>query len=240
MPLKVELHAHTSDDPFDAIPHSSIALLDRAAALGYQALAITLHDKQIDLGPLRAHAEVRGLVLIPGIERTIEGKHVLLLNFSARAEGVTTFEALARLRSEEPGLVVAPHPFYPLGSSLGKTLDRFPALFDAVEVNAMHARGADFNQAAIRWAAAHGKPLVGNGDIHRLAQLGTTYSLVDAAPDAQAICDAIRAGRVEVRSARLGWIKTLTIFLDIVVVWLWRSAVRRARPGAAADIALEP
>jgi predicted metal-dependent phosphoesterase TrpH len=238
VPLKVELHAHTSDDPHDSIPHSSIELLDRASALGYQALAITLHDKQIDLGPLRAHAEARGLVLIPGVERTIEGKHVLLLNFSARAEGITTFDALARLRTEEPGLVVAPHPFYPLGCSLGNTLDRFPALFDAVEVNALHARGVDFNQAAIRWAAAHGKPLVGNGDVHRLAQLGTTYSLVDAAPDARAICEAIRAGRVEVRSARLSWIKTLTVFLDIVVVWLWTSAVRREP--RAPDIALEP
>ena len=33
-------------------------------------------------------------------------------------------------------------------------------------------------------------PLVGNGDVHRLHQLGTTYSLVDAIPDADAICAA--------------------------------------------------
>ena len=40
--------------------------------------------------------------------------------------------------------------------------------------------------------------MIGNGDVHRLEQLGTTYSLVDAAPDADAICAAIAAGRVEV------------------------------------------
>jgi hypothetical protein len=33
--------------------------------------------------------------------------------------------------------------------------------------------------------------------------MGTTYSLVDAPRSADAICDAIRAGRVEVRSTPL-------------------------------------
>jgi hypothetical protein len=40
--------------------------------------------------------------------------------------------------------------------------------------------------------------LVGNGDVHRLEQLGTTFTLVDAEPTADAICDAIAAGRVQV------------------------------------------
>ena len=33
----------------------------------------------------------RGVVLIPGIERTIEGKHVVLLNFSRATEEVHQF-----------------------------------------------------------------------------------------------------------------------------------------------------
>jgi hypothetical protein len=48
-------------------------------------------------------------------------------------------------------------------------------------------------------------PLVGNGDVHQLEQLGTTYSLVDTSdrPTANAVCAAIRDGRVEVRSQPL-------------------------------------
>jgi hypothetical protein len=42
--------------------------------------------------------------------------------------------------------------------------------------------------------------MVGNGDVHRLEQLGTTYSLVDAARDSDSICSAIAAGRVRVVS----------------------------------------
>jgi len=49
--LKVEFHAHTSDDPADRIPHSTAELIDRAAALGYDAVAVTLHDRQLDLSP---------------------------------------------------------------------------------------------------------------------------------------------------------------------------------------------
>jgi predicted metal-dependent phosphoesterase TrpH len=196
--LKVELHAHTADDPIDRIPYSTYDLIDRAAALGYDALAITLHDRQLDLRPYEEYAGERRLVLIPGIERTIEGKHVLLLNFSRASEDVDSFSDLARLKSRESGLVIAPHAFFPHRSCLRGLMDRHAALFDAVEWNAMFMRGLNFNLEAERWAAAHGKPMVGNGDVHRLVQLGTTYSMVDAAATATAICDAIRAGRVEV------------------------------------------
>ena len=203
--LKVELHTHTSDDPIDRIPHTPIELIDRAAALGYGALAITLHEQQLDIERFTSYAAERGLVLIPGVERTIEGRHVLLLNFSSGAEGVQTFRDLARLRSRERGLVVAPHAFFPASVCLGRDLDRHPDLFDAVERNAMFTRSVDFNRRAERWAARHGKPVVGNCDVHRLWQLGTAYSLVDALPDADAICEAIVAGRVLVESHPLAW-----------------------------------
>ena len=52
-------------------------LIDRAAELGYQALAITLHDKQLDVEPLMSYARDRGLLIIPGIERSIHGRHLL-------------------------------------------------------------------------------------------------------------------------------------------------------------------
>src|SRR5471032_890508 len=110
--LKVELHAHTSDDPVDTIPHTTVELIDHAATLGYDALAITLHDHQLDLRELTPYAADRGIVLIPGVERTIEGRHVLLLNFARGTEDVRTFADLARLKKRVSGLVVAPHPFF--------------------------------------------------------------------------------------------------------------------------------
>jgi predicted metal-dependent phosphoesterase TrpH len=209
--LKVELHTHTSDDPIDRIPHSTPELIDRASALGYQAMAITLHDRQLDVRRFAAYARERGIVLIPGVERTIQGRHVLLLNFRRGAEEVRTFEDLARLKHRESGLVVAPHPFFPSTTCLGRDLDRHATLFDAIECNAMFTASVNFNRRAERWAVRHGKPLVGNGDVHRLRQLGTTYSLVDAAPDPDDICAAITEGRVRVESRPLNWIEVAGI-----------------------------
>jgi predicted metal-dependent phosphoesterase TrpH len=198
--LKVELHSHSADDPVDAIPHTTAQLIDRAALLEYDALAVTLHDRQLDIRPYEAYAAEQGVTLIPGIERTIQGKHVLLLNFRRGAEEVQTFDDLARLKRRESGLVIAPHPFFPASTCLGALMDRHADLFDAVEYNAMFTRSLNFNTAAERWARAHDLPLVGNGDIHRLRQLGTTYSLIDAEPSADAICAAIAAGKVEIEA----------------------------------------
>jgi hypothetical protein len=203
--LKVELHTHTADDPVDRIPYSTTQLIDRAAALGYHALAITLHERQLDLRPFVSYAADRGIVLIPGLERSIEGRHTLLLNFRKGAEDVRTFDDLKRLKRRESGLVVAPHPFFPGRACLGSLLDQHARLFDAVERNAMFTASVDFNRRAERWAIQNGKPVVGNCDVHRLHQVGTTYSMVDAEPHVDSICEAIAAGRVRVEGRPLTW-----------------------------------
>jgi len=109
-------------------------------------------------------------------------------------------------------------------------MDRHAALFDAAEVNAMFTDIVDFNRRATRWADRHGKPLVGNGDIHRLRQLGTTYSLVDAEPHPDAICAAIAAGRVRVESRPMRWSDIAYVLgglmLGDIVRW-WEARTRQ-------------
>ena len=71
MLLKTELHAHTDQDPEDRIPHTTTQLIDRAAELGYHAIAVTLHDRYFDPAPDMPYARERGVLLLSGIERTI-------------------------------------------------------------------------------------------------------------------------------------------------------------------------
>ncbi len=214
--LKVELHTHTSDDPQDRVLHSACALIDRAAVLEYDALAITLHDRQLDVRPLVPYAAERGIILIPGIEQTVEGRHVLLLNFPRGAEDVRSFGDVARLKRQAPGLVVAPHPFFPSWSCLLERMNRHADLFDAVEYNAMFTASLNFNVLAERWARRRGKPMVGNGDVHQLEQLGTTYSLVEAERDPVSICEAITAGRVRVVSQPLPWSTVARVLTKLI------------------------
>ena len=228
--LKIELHAHTSDDPHDVIPYTTIELIDRAALLGYDALAVTLHNRQLALDSLIPYAAKRGIVLIRGVERTIEGKHVLLLNFRRGTEDVRSFEDLARLKQRERGLVIAPHPFFPGASCLGSLMDRHAGLFDAVEYNGMFTASLNYNRAAERWAQQHGKPMVGNGDVHRFIQLGTTYSVVHARRDADAICEAVAHGDVRVEARPHSILTAARIMGELVLTGRARSRKRSAHP----------
>ena len=217
----------------DRIPYSTCDLIDRAAELGFDALAVTLHDRQLDPALFQSYAKARGIILVPGIEQTIEGRHVLLLNFSIAAEAVRSFAQLARLKQRERGLVVAPHPFFPARSALLGCMNRHADLFDVVEYNAMFTTLVNFNILGERWARRHGKPMMGNGDVHRLEQLGTTYSLIDAAPHADAICAAIRAGRVQVVAQPLSPFTAGRLMADLLL-----DCVRP--PLAAGSLTLAP
>ena len=228
--LKVDLHLHTAEDPVDRMPHTAVNLIDRAATLGFDALAITLHDSQFVDPGVTAYARERGITLIPGIERTIQRRHVLLLNFpSAAVESVRTFDDVRALKLRSGGLVIAPHPFYPGTTCLRGLLDEHAELFDAVEWSYFWTYGVNFNTPAARWAEAHGKPVVGNSDLHDLQQIGRTFSLVDAPADPAAICAAIREGRVTVRTAPVPP-------TELAVV-LARMVVRSMRGGVAAESA---
>jgi predicted metal-dependent phosphoesterase TrpH len=199
--LKVDLHLHTSEDPEDVISHDVYQLIDRAAELGFNALAITLHNRVFTDPRLTGYARERGIMLVPGVERTIEKRHVLLLNFPNGTDYVRTFDDLAALRSRTNGVVVAPHPFFPHGNSLRSRLIEHPDLFDAVEWSYFWTRGLNFNAKAEKWAREQGKPVVASSDLHDIRQFGRTFSYVFAEPDVDAICAAVREGRVSIQTS---------------------------------------
>lgn len=229
--LKVDLHVHTSEDPLDNIAHDARTVIDRAAALGFGAIAITLHDRQLRDCRLTDYALDRGVTLIRGIERTVDDRHVLLLNFPDSVEHVRTFDDIARLKASSNGLVIAPHPFFPGGTCLRRLINRHRDLFDAVEWTYFWTVLLNFNASAARWARANGLPLVGNSDLHDLRQLGRTYSLVeaDAGADATTICEAIRDGRVTLQTSPVPPHE----LASVVGGMFWRA--RKAAPRAAVE-----
>ena len=232
--LKVDLHLHTAEDPVDNIKHDARTLIDRAAALRFDALAITLHDRQFSSRALDDYARERGIVLIPGIERTINGSHVLLLNFPAEVAEVTSMEEVAALKARTNGLVIAPHPYFPALSSLGRMLERHADVFDAVEWSYFWRASINFNRPAERWARRHGKPVVGNSDCHDIRQLGRTYSYVFAEPNADAICNAIKDGRVALHTEPVPRLELLQIVSTMIV------AGRKPQPAAQPVAASTP
>src|ERR1700732_2582904 len=113
--IKVDLHIHTLDDPKDVIDYSAHQLLERARALGFRVLAITLHDAVFDRPEVFADAATMGILLIPAAEIRLCGADVIVLNVEAsEIESIRTLDDLAALRARRgPSLLtVAPPPLY--------------------------------------------------------------------------------------------------------------------------------
>ena len=109
--------------------------------------------------------------------------------------------------------------------------ERVKAGLTRAKANGKRLGTVNFNRSAARWAAAHGKPMVGNGDIHRLSQLGTTYSLIESDQDPDAMCDAIRRGAVEIRTEPRSWAHCCRIAGSMLLSDRWPAA--RHRPAAS-------
>jgi predicted metal-dependent phosphoesterase TrpH len=203
MLLKADFHIHTREDPHDFIRYTAVELLQEASRQGFQVLALTCHNKRIHTEELRRRAADLGILLIPGVEAAIEGKHTLLLDMPYSRLKVRTF-AHVRALKRDGGLVIAPHPFFPAPKCLGGKLRENLDLFDAIEFSHFYTRTVDFNRRAVEYARRMDLPLVGTSDCHRIWQLGTTYTLVEAEEKTvPAVFAAIRAGRVRVVTAPL-------------------------------------
>jgi len=196
--LKADLHLHTREaEPW--IAYDARTLIDRAAHHGYRALSITNHDTLTFDERLSAYARARGIVLVPGAEATIEGRHVLLYNFDVHVSAIQTFARLRRFKGPD-WLVVAPHPFFPGSISLGNRLLDEIDVFDAIESSHFYTRMVDFNKKAAALAREVGLPLLGTSDSHLARQFGTTYSLVQSEPTVACVLSAIRRGQVQIVS----------------------------------------
>lgn len=215
--LKCDFHLHTSDDPVDSVRYSSKELVDLAASRGYDVLSITNHGRMSWSDELVDYAAARNILLIPGIESLIDGKHVVVLNAGKDVEGVGTFGALKEYKSAHPELFVyAPHPFYPKRHCLWKELERNIDIFDGVEYCHFYLAFFNwFNNQAVRIARKHGRTVIGNSDSHNLRQFESTYTLVDAPKDAGSVLSALREGKVEIITRPIPLVDCLCIFLHI-------------------------
>ncbi len=209
--LKVDFHLHAAEDPKDELEYSSADLLRRARALGFDAVAVTLHGHVLERPELVELAQELGLLLIPAAEARLEGADVVVLNVSdEEAQALHRFEDLAALRARRGSslFVFAPHPFHVLGGSMGGArLREHMALFDAVELSHFHTAWLNPNRRAERVAREFGKPMLATSDAHRLEAFGHHYARVAAERcEVGAIFEAIRAGEVEnVAPALSGW-----------------------------------
>ncbi len=198
--IKIDLHMHSGEDPYDGLRYPATALIDKAAALDFGAIAITLHDKVLDTPRLHAYARERGVLLIPAVELRMQKVDVLVYNVTQEeADTIHSFDDLRRLRARrgEEILTVAPHPYFPIGHALKHHLERYIELFDAIEHAQVHLPWLNFNRQARRIANYYHKPMIANSDAHNLWMFGRHFTRVGAAAEMMAIFHAIRENHLE-------------------------------------------
>ena len=203
--IKTDLHLHTAEDPLDEIDYTAMELLEYAYQLGFRTLAVTLHDKVFDDAAVFARAEALGILLVPAAELRIEGADAVVLNITVEeASRIRSFEDLRRLRSQRGDslLVIAPHPYYRLGGSIGSRIEQCLDCFDAIEFCHFHVPLLNPNAPAVRLAERSGKPLLATSDAHRRRFFGQNFSLlavenVSGTPTMESVFAAIRADRIQ-------------------------------------------
>jgi len=207
--MKAELHSHCGLDPTDyrICQHTPEELISHAARLGYEILAITCHNLDIWTGDLSDYARSLGITLIPGMEVTTEQtRHTLVYNFHADAEELNTLRKIRAL-SREDTLVIAPHAFFPGRTCLKGLLEKNLDVFDAIECSGFHTRSVNFNRRSELLAERAHKPVVGNGDVHYLWQLGRTFTWIYAEPGVLPVLEAVKEGFVRAQRSPLTWLE---------------------------------
>jgi hypothetical protein len=203
--LSVELHCH-SDLSYDGRDPVEL-LLEQAAAVGLDALAVTDHD-EIDASLRMADlAPEYGLVGIPGMEITCEVGHVLGFGLHERVPAGLSFEeTLDRIR-EQGGVAVVPHPFQRSRHGVAPHVsDEALASADAIEVYNSRLFTGRSNRRAERFAERRDLPTTAGSDAHIAEMVGQAVTQV-ATDDRSVggILDAVAAGETTVVGQRTPW-----------------------------------
>lgn len=198
------MHTHCNEDPIDGfISHSAKELIDYAAKLNFNVLSITCHNKVVYSKGLQDYANQRNILLVPGAEKDIEGRHVLLYNFTQNEiDLIENFEDLRKIKKEHH-FVIAPHPFYfhPKKISLFSKLENNIDLFDGIEFCHLYTRRLNSgNKKAKNIALKYNLPLVAGSDLHNLKHMDTNFSLVNSKKNISSLFKAIKNNNIEVSS----------------------------------------
>ncbi|MFT7615989.1 MAG: putative metal-dependent phosphoesterase TrpH [Candidatus Woesearchaeota archaeon] len=207
MQLRIDIHSHTNLDPVDGlqgnktVKYSVEDACKQAKKYHIDVLAFTHHNKLIITKEMNTIAKKYNILLLPGFEATIEGKHVVLIN--PTTDNITTFAQLKTEKEHNPKLLVfAPHPYYPGKDALQNKLIKHINLFDCIEYCHFYFSWCNpFNKKAKKVAKQYTKPLIATSDAHSLEGFGLSSTIVTVTEKTtDAIIQAIKDNKVTIQS----------------------------------------
>lgn len=194
--LRGNLHAHTTMSDGVSAPAEVIASYERR---GYDFLAITDHDLLI---PPQEYQDQTAMVLIPGVEVSASGPHILHLGTKAVVEPDADRQRVIDAINASGGLAIFNHP------NFERSFNHFPqelmeTLNGAIGIEVYNGLVERYSGAALasdRWDRLLSKEQwlwgFGTDDLHRPEDIAIAWIVVQAEErTADAILDGIRHGR---------------------------------------------
>ena len=203
--LTVELHAHSalSYDGRDPVE----MLLEQAAAIGLDALAVTDHDEFEASEEAVALAPDYDLIGIPAMEVTSKAGHVLAMGIDSKVPAELSFLDTLDAIHERGGIAIIPHPFQKSRSGVAPNVSRDDlAKADAIEVYNSRLLTGRANRQAQTFAEQYDLPQTAGSDAHIAEMVGQAITAVNPTEEtAEGIVEAIRQGRTSVEGQRTPW-----------------------------------
>jgi len=185
--LKIDLHVHTCYS-YDAVTTLK-EVVTYSKKLGLDGVAITDHDTL--LGALKLIQKSK-LIVIPGMEISALGGHVLALNVTTLISPKLGLSETVQRIHEAGGIAVAAHPTYVYKSTLSQKVTSY----DAIEViNSAAVPFRLFRCLSQKLATRLNLPQTAGSDSHYAPEIGAAYTVVEADPDVDEIVQAIKEGK---------------------------------------------
>lgn len=197
--LRGNLHTHTTISDGSRPPEQVIAAYEQ---LGYDFLALTDHDA---LAPVREYQAGTRLILLPGVEVTARGPHILQLGLEVVQEPAVDRQRALDFITAQGGLAVLNHPnwqwhFNHFPQELMQALNGaagieiYNAVIDRLEGAALATDRWDRLLSQDKWVWGFA-----NDDSHHPADDGRAWNVAQwdasAPPTVAGILETLRAGR---------------------------------------------
>ncbi len=181
-PGKADTHVHTKYSGFnkysiaqfpDSISEPSM-VVKAAIRRGLDVLCITDHNSIAGAFKAQQYAAGKEIEVIVGEEVSTTEGEVIGLFLQERIDPWLGAEETAKRIHEQGGIAIAPHPFSPHCSCLGRRAQNLD--LDGVEVfNAIH-RDPYSNKLASSNFIGNGKAITGGSDAHSIEMVGNAYT----------------------------------------------------------------
>lgn len=218
--LKCCLHAHTNEEPYEWIFHNAKTFIAEAKKRHYDVIAFTCHDHFFYNREISDYCQQEDIILIPGIEKSIEKKHVLIINASSESQQIKSFQDLAIYKKNHPqSLIIAPHPYFPGTNCLNSALNKNIHLFDCIEISHFFHNYINFNRKALKLANRNNIPLIATPDSHMKNQLDNSYCIVNSEKkDIKSIIKALKKQQYSNFSKPLSTFGLIQIGIKMLII----------------------